>query len=123
MNFRYKFTYKNMINYNAYDVYNYYIMNNNQDFLEDFKIYLKCEKNFSSHTIRAYINDVYTFLLWLNNIDPLKLEGENLTMKAKIAEGVEAQFVFEKGKADLDKVYNDLIYGDEEGYDEDYEEE
>jgi site-specific recombinase XerD len=54
-------------------------MNNNQEFLEDFKIYLKSEKNYSSHTIRAYINDVYTFLLWLNDIDPLKLEPEKFS--------------------------------------------
>ena len=60
-------------------MYNYYVMNNKQDFLDDFKIYLKSEKNFSSHTIRAYVNDVYTFILWLNDINPLELEGEKLS--------------------------------------------
>ena len=50
-----------------------------QEFLEDFKIYLKSEKNFSSHTIRAYCADVYTFLLWINEIDPLKIEGEKFS--------------------------------------------
>ena len=60
-------------------MYNNFVMNNNQDFLEDFKIYLKSEKNFSNHTIRAYINDVYTFLLWLGDIDPLKLQGDKFS--------------------------------------------
>lgn len=54
-------------------------MNNKQDFLEDFKIYLKSEKNYSAHTIRAYINDVYTFLLWLGENNPLKLESEKFS--------------------------------------------
>ncbi len=45
-----------------------------QAYLEDFKIYLKSEKNFSSHTIRAYCADVYTFLLWLGEADILSLE-------------------------------------------------
>jgi len=54
-------------------------MNDMQEFLEDFKIHLKSEKNFSSHTVRAYINDVYTFLLWLNDINPLKLEPEKFS--------------------------------------------
>ncbi len=54
-------------------------MDKKQEFLEDFKVYLKSEKNFSAHTIRAYINDVYTFLLWLNDIDPLTLEPEKFS--------------------------------------------
>ncbi|MBQ8635449.1 tyrosine recombinase XerC [bacterium] len=45
-----------------------------QEFLEDFKIYLKGEKNFSSHTIRAYCADVYTFLLWIGDENPLEIE-------------------------------------------------
>ena len=54
-------------------------MENTQGFLNDFKIYLKSEKNFSNHTIRAYINDVYTFLLWLNDANPLELENEKFS--------------------------------------------
>ena len=49
-----------------------------QEFLDDFKIYLKSEKNFSLHTIRAYCADVYTFLLWINELNPLEIEPENL---------------------------------------------
>ncbi|MBR2069563.1 MAG: tyrosine recombinase XerC [Candidatus Gastranaerophilales bacterium] len=54
-------------------------MDKKQEFLDDFKLYLKSEKNFSSHTIRAYINDVYTFLLWLNDDDPLKIEPDKFS--------------------------------------------
>ena len=49
------------------------------EFLEDFKIYLKSEKNFSNHTIRAYCADVYTFLLWLGEFDALKIEPEKFS--------------------------------------------
>ncbi len=45
-------------------------MNNNSiKYLEEFKIYLKSEKNFSVHTIRAYCADVYTFLIWADNLN------------------------------------------------------
>lgn len=42
-------------------------------YLEDFKKYLEDEKNFSNHTIRAYMADVLTFLIWVNekNIDDI----------------------------------------------------
>lgn len=35
-------------------------------YLGDFEEYLKGEKNFSNHTIRAYLADVLTFLIWVN---------------------------------------------------------
>lgn len=34
-------------------------------YLDDFKIYLEVEKNFSMHTVRAYASDILTFLIWL----------------------------------------------------------
>lgn len=34
-------------------------------YLDDFKIYLEVEKNFSLHTVRAYASDILTFLIWL----------------------------------------------------------
>ena len=37
-------------------------------YLEDFKLYLEVEKNFSPHTLRAYASDVLSFLIWLDNI-------------------------------------------------------
>ena len=51
-------------------------MADNQELLEDFKIYLKGEKNYSPHTIRAYCSDVYSFLLWLNVLNPLELTSD-----------------------------------------------
>ena len=47
-----------------------------KEYLADFKIYLKSEKNFSSHTIRAYCADIYTFLLWIGELNPLEIEPE-----------------------------------------------
>ena len=38
-------------------------------YLDNFKDYLKEEKNFSAHTIRAYLADVLTFLIWVNEAD------------------------------------------------------
>ncbi len=35
-------------------------------YIDGFKIYLGVEKNFSQHTLRAYISDVVAFILWLN---------------------------------------------------------
>ncbi len=49
------------------------------ELLDDFKIYLKSEKNFSSHTIRAYCADVYTFLLWIGETNPLEIEAKKFS--------------------------------------------
>lgn len=37
-----------------------------KDYLKDFETYLKIEKNFSMHTVRAYTGDVLVFLIWAN---------------------------------------------------------
>ena len=50
-----------------------------KEFLDDFKIHLKSEKNFSLHTIRAYCADAYTFLLWIGELDPTKIEPEKFS--------------------------------------------
>ena len=55
------------------------IMSLKQEYLQDFKIYLKSEKNFSPHTIRAYFNDVYTFLLWLGENNPQDIEPKKFS--------------------------------------------
>ena len=34
--------------------------------VNDFKIYLEVERNFSKHTIRAYESDIVAFLIWLD---------------------------------------------------------
>jgi len=40
-----------------------------KEYLNEFEEFLKGEKNFSSHTIRAYLGDVLTFLIWVNEAD------------------------------------------------------
>ena len=45
------------------------VTDSSKKYLEEFKIYLKSEKNFSVHTIRAYCADVYTFLIWADNLN------------------------------------------------------
>lgn len=54
-------------------------MNENSDkCLENFKLYLEVEKNFSQHTIRAYASDVLSFLIWLNDFDISKVDYSKL---------------------------------------------
>lgn len=54
-------------------------MNNKQEYIEDFKLYLKSEKNFSTHTIRAYCADVYTFLLWIGELSPIDIDPKKFS--------------------------------------------
>lgn len=42
---------------------------NSKRYLDEFKIYLKSEKNFSDHTIRGYLGDIYTFLIWVGELE------------------------------------------------------
>ena len=37
-------------------------------YVNDFKIYLEVERNYSKHTIRAYESDILAYLIWLDNI-------------------------------------------------------
>lgn len=39
------------------------------EYLENFKLYLEVEKNFSKHTIRAYSADILSFLIWMGEND------------------------------------------------------
>lgn len=41
----------------------------NKDLLEQFRAYLLVEKNFSQYTAKAYISDVMSFLIWLEDTD------------------------------------------------------
>ena len=41
--------------------------NLSKKYLQDFKLYIEVEKNFSKETIRAYHSDVLSFLVWLND--------------------------------------------------------
>lgn len=42
---------------------------NSKQYLNDFKLYIEVEKNFSTHTVKAYFSDVLGFLIWLNEIN------------------------------------------------------
>lgn len=44
------------------------------NYLDNFKLYLEVEKNFSKHTIRAYTSDVLSFLIWLGDFDISKID-------------------------------------------------
>ena len=36
-------------------------------YLQEFKLYIEVEKNFSKHTVTAYSSDILSFLVWLND--------------------------------------------------------
>ena len=36
-------------------------------YLQEFKLYIEVEKNFSEHTVTAYSSDILSFLIWLND--------------------------------------------------------
>ncbi|MCD7780669.1 MAG: tyrosine recombinase XerC [Candidatus Gastranaerophilales bacterium] len=38
-------------------------------YLQEFKLYIEVERNFSKHTVTAYSSDILSFLIWLNNKD------------------------------------------------------
>lgn len=46
----------------------------NNDILNQFKAYIVVEKNFSAHTARAYISDISSFLIWLDNFNFLNVD-------------------------------------------------
>ncbi|MBQ4123477.1 site-specific tyrosine recombinase XerD [bacterium] len=39
---------------------------NSKRYLQEFKLYIEIEKNFSKHTVTAYSSDILSFLVWLN---------------------------------------------------------
>lgn len=50
----------------------------NKDILEQFRVYIIVEKNFSQHTAKAYVSDILSFLIWLEegrveNVDYKKM--------------------------------------------------
>ena len=48
----------------------------NKEVLDTFRAYIVVEKNFSEHTAKAYVSDVLSFLIWLeeNNIEKVDFE-------------------------------------------------
>lgn len=48
--------------------YNFKTMNElSKKYLQEFKLYIEVEKNFSKHTVTAYSSDILSFLIWLND--------------------------------------------------------
>ncbi len=40
---------------------------NSRRYLQEFKLYIEVEKNFSKHTVTAYSSDILSFLVWLDD--------------------------------------------------------
>lgn len=55
------------------------VNNKSKDYLKSFETYLKLEKNFSSHTVRAYSNDVLCFLIWVNEEEAEKIDAKKFS--------------------------------------------
>ncbi len=51
---------------------------NEKEYIEAFKTYLSVEKNFSSHTLKAYESDVISFIIWLNGISCINVDFNKL---------------------------------------------
>lgn len=48
--------------------YNFNVMNDvSKKYLQEFKLYIEVEKNFSKHTVTAYSSDILSFLIWLDD--------------------------------------------------------
>ena len=45
------------------------ITNLSKQYLNDFRLYLEVERNFSQHTVKAYASDCLSFLIWLSDTD------------------------------------------------------
>ncbi len=52
---------------------------NSKDYFKNFETYLKIEKNFSAHTVRAYCADVLCFLIWASEIDITKISTDKFS--------------------------------------------
>lgn len=49
-----------------------------KQYIEDFKTYLSIEKNFSEHTLAAYISDIVSYILWLDNTSCTSVDFDKL---------------------------------------------
>lgn len=50
-----------------------------KDYFKDFGSYLKLEKNFSIHTVKAYCADVLCFLIWCAEFDASKIDTKKFS--------------------------------------------
>lgn len=51
---------------------------NSKRYLQEFKLYIEVEKNFSKHTVCAYSSDILSFLVWLNERDIEEVNYTNI---------------------------------------------
>lgn len=49
-----------------------------KQYIEEFKTYLSVEKNFSEHTLSAYVSDIVSFILWLENVSCTEVNFDKL---------------------------------------------
>ena len=49
-----------------------------KQYVEDFKTYLSIEKNFYEYTLAAYISDIVSYILWLDNISCTSVDFNKL---------------------------------------------
>ena len=61
-----------------------------KNLLIKFKVFLETERNFSPHTVRAYIADVETFMLWLED-DILELTDEKFARYLRFIQKIDYQ--------------------------------
>ena len=52
---------------------------NSKKLLGDFETFLVKERNFSAHTVRAYIGDTYSFVIWLDSIDVIEVSNKKFS--------------------------------------------
>jgi len=55
-----------------------FIKESSLQLLEDFKLYLEVERNFSIHTVKAYYSDLTYFLNWVMDLDPCELNHRHI---------------------------------------------
>lgn len=47
-------------------------------YLNNFKLYIEVERNYSMHTVKAYVSDIMGFLIWLNDKDIKDVTYKNI---------------------------------------------
>lgn len=55
------------------------VSDKSKDYFKEFECYLKLEKNFSSHTVRAYCADVLCFLIWAGEKEVFEIDAKKFS--------------------------------------------
>ena len=81
------------------------------NYVKDFENYLIHEKNYSSHTARAYVSDVSTFILWLKDKSPLDIEEGDFTEFLKFIQNIKFKnSTIQRKIASVKSFYNYLFF-------------